>query len=158
MLATVVALYNSAGLASPASLGKVGSRSVEEEGAVLVAAAVMALSMLAVSAPVFAVPEGCPGGEMQPGQSGERARAPQTVPSEAKPGSARRAEAGHVHDTSNDTTGRGDMCGGIYSAVQKGWPLMHDEPSALSNQLFGCQPLKAECSLLGKVHPFRERL
>jgi len=32
-----------------------------------------------------------------------------------------------------------------YSAVQKGWPLMHDEPSALSNQLFGCQLLKAEC-------------
>ena len=45
-----------------------------------------------------------------------------------------------------------------YSVVQKGWPLMHDEPSALSNQLFGCQPLKAEGSLLGKVHPFRERL
>jgi hypothetical protein len=45
-----------------------------------------------------------------------------------------------------------------YSVVQKGWPLMHDEPSALSNQLFGCQSLKAEGSLLGKVHPFREGL
>jgi hypothetical protein len=45
-----------------------------------------------------------------------------------------------------------------YSVVQKGWPLMHDEPSAFSNQLFGCQPLKAEGFLLGKVHPFRERL
>jgi hypothetical protein len=35
---------------------------------------------------------------------------------------------------------------------------MHDEPSALSNQPFGCQRPKAEGSLLGKVHPFRERL
>jgi hypothetical protein len=46
----------------------------------------------------------------------------------------------------------------LYSVVQKGWPLMHHEPSALSNQLFGCQPLKAKGSLVGKVHPFRERL
>ena len=29
---------------------------------------------------------------------------------------------------------------------------------ALSSQLFGCQRLKAEGSLLGKVHPFRARL
>ena len=68
--------------------------------------------MLATAGPVFAVPEECPGGEMQPGQSGERARAPQTVPSEVKPGSRHRAESGAVHDTSNDTTGRGEMCGG----------------------------------------------
>jgi hypothetical protein len=46
----------------------------------------------------------------------------------------------------------------FYSAVQKCWSLMHDEPSALSNQLIGCQRLKAEGFLLGKAHPFRERL
>ena len=80
--------------------------------AVLVAAAVMVLSMLAASAPVFAVPEGCPAGELEPGQSGERAHAPQTVPSVGKPGSARRSASGDVHDTSNDTTGRGENCAG----------------------------------------------
>jgi hypothetical protein len=74
--------------------------------AVLVAAAMMVLSMFVVSAPVFAVPEGCPGGEMQPGQSGERARAPQTVPSEVKPGSRHRSVSGDEHDTSDDQTGR----------------------------------------------------
>jgi hypothetical protein len=79
--------------------------------AVLVAAAVMVLSMLAASAPVFAVPEECPAGEMQPGQT-ESARAPQSTPSEIKPGSARRSESGDVHDTTNDATGRGEMCGG----------------------------------------------
>jgi hypothetical protein len=79
--------------------------------AVLVSAAVMVPSMLAASAPVFAVPEGCPGGEMQPGQTtGSHAR--QSSPSVNKPGSARRSESGDVHDTSDDVTGRGDMCGG----------------------------------------------
>jgi hypothetical protein len=42
--------------------------------------------MLATAGPVFAVPEGCPGGEMQPGQD--------------------------EHDTSDDAAGRGEMCGG----------------------------------------------
>ena len=65
--------------------------------------------MLATAAPVFAVPEGCPGGEMQPGQTtGSHAR--QTSPSETKPGSARRSDSGDVHDTSDDQTGRGEMC------------------------------------------------
>jgi hypothetical protein len=68
--------------------------------------------MLATADPVFAVPEGCPGGEMQPGQSGERARAPFVVPSEGKPGSGLRSASGDEHDTSNDATGRGEMCGG----------------------------------------------
>ena len=77
----------------------------------LVAAAVMLVTMLAASAPAFAVPEGCPGGEMRPGQT-EKARAPQTVPSEGKPGAARRDDSGDVHDTSDDLTGRGEMCGG----------------------------------------------
>ena len=67
--------------------------------------------MLATAAPVFAVPEGCPGGEMQPGQT-QGARSPFSTPSEGKPGSALRSESGDVHDTSNDTTGRGEMCGG----------------------------------------------
>jgi hypothetical protein len=80
--------------------------------AMLVAAAVMVLSMLAASAPVFAVPEGCPAGEMQPGQTSEKARSPFTTPSEGKPGSALRSASGDEHDTSNDTTGRGEMCGG----------------------------------------------
>jgi hypothetical protein len=81
--------------------------------AVLVAAAVMVLSMFAASAPAaLAQPEGCPGGEMQPGQTSFKARAPQSTPSENKPGSARRAESGDVHDTSDDQTGRGEMCGG----------------------------------------------
>jgi hypothetical protein len=79
--------------------------------AVLVAAAVMVLSMLAASAPVFAAPEGCPGGEMQPGQT-ESARAPFSMPSEIKPGSAIRDDSGDVHDTSDDRTGRGETCGG----------------------------------------------
>ena len=38
---------------------------------VLLAMAVMAVAMFTASAPVFAVPEGCPGGEMQPGLSGK---------------------------------------------------------------------------------------
>jgi hypothetical protein len=54
--------------------------------------------------------------------------------------------------------GSGTVQSRYYSVVQKGWPLMHDEPSALSNQLFGRQLLKAEDSLPGKVHPFRARL
>ena len=85
---------------------------IEEEGAVLVAAAVMALSMLAVSAPVFAVPEGCPGGELQPGQSGEKARAPQTVPSETQPGDTRRSPTADEHDPTDNLTGRGQNCAG----------------------------------------------
>jgi hypothetical protein len=80
--------------------------------AVLVAAAMMVLSMFVVSAPAFAVPEGCPGGEMQPGQSGEKARAPQTVPSETKPGHTRRSPTADEHDPNDKTTGRGEMCGG----------------------------------------------
>ena len=68
--------------------------------------------MLATAAPVFAVPEGCPGGVMQPGQSGEKARAPQTVPSETKPGHTRRSPTADEHDPNDKTTGRGDMCGG----------------------------------------------
>ncbi len=68
--------------------------------------------MLATAAPVFAVPEGCPGGEMQPGQSGERARAPQISPSEVKPGAGRRDPSGAEHDPSGDLTGRGELCGG----------------------------------------------
>jgi hypothetical protein len=79
--------------------------------AVLVTAAVMALSMLAASAPVFA--QECPGGEMKPGQSGERERSPHDAPSEVKPGSIHRDSSGEEHDTSNNTTGRGEMCGEI---------------------------------------------
>jgi hypothetical protein len=68
--------------------------------------------MLATAAPVFAVPEGCPAGEMQPGQTQDRARAPQSTPSEMKPGTGVRDDSGDVHDTSDDRTGRGEMCGG----------------------------------------------
>jgi hypothetical protein len=78
---------------------------------VLVAAAVMVLSMFVVTAPVFAVPEGCPAGEMQPGQSGEKERSPHTAPSETKPGSATRDDSGEVHDTTDNQTGRGEICG-----------------------------------------------
>jgi hypothetical protein len=69
--------------------------------------------MLATAGPVFAVPEECPGGEMQPGQSGERARSPFTVPSESKPGSALRSNSGDEHDTTDDSTGRGRLCAEI---------------------------------------------
>jgi hypothetical protein len=79
--------------------------------AVLVAAAMMVLSMLAVSALVFA--QECPGGELKPGQSGERARSPHTAPSEGKPGSLHRSASGDEHDTSDDLTGRGELCGEI---------------------------------------------
>jgi hypothetical protein len=78
--------------------------------AVLVTAAVMVLSMLPASAPAFAVPEECPGGELQPGQSGERERSPHAAPSGDKPGSLHRDSSGDVHDTSDDQTGRGELC------------------------------------------------
>ncbi len=81
--------------------------------AVLVAAAVMVVTMLAASAPVFAVPEGCPGGEMQPGLSGERERSPHSAPSGDKPGAQHRDPTGGEHDPTDDRTGRGEMCGGI---------------------------------------------
>jgi hypothetical protein len=69
--------------------------------------------MLATAAPAaLAQPEGCPGGELQPGQSGERERAPFDAPSGGKPGSALRSPSGDEHDPSADTTGRGRMCGG----------------------------------------------
>jgi hypothetical protein len=82
--------------------------------AVLVAAAVMVLSMVAASAPVFAVPEACPGGEMQPGQSGERERAPISAPSGATPGSFIEDPTGLEHRNPESLdTGRGELCGEI---------------------------------------------
>jgi hypothetical protein len=77
---------------------------------VLVAAAVIVLSMFA--APAFAVPEGCPGGEMQPGQSGERERSPHSAPSANKPGTTHRDQTGGEHDPTDGLTGRGELCGG----------------------------------------------
>ena len=113
MLATVVALINRAGLMSPVPLQK------EEEVlwkrmAVLVAAAVMVLSMLVASAPVFAQ-DGCveefPGAgsgacELNPGQT-EGARSRHTTPPGNKPGAFERDVIANEHDT-NTTTGRGE--------------------------------------------------
>jgi hypothetical protein len=76
--------------------------------AVLVAAAVMVLSMLVVSAPAFAQGEG--GSDPQPGQT-EKARAPQQSPPPGEPGVTRRAQAGSDHDTSDRATGFGERVG-----------------------------------------------
>ena len=73
--------------------------------AVLVAAAVMVLSMLAASAPVFAQGEG--GCDQQPGQT-EKARAPQNSPPLGEPGATRRSQTGNEHDTSDRSTGFGE--------------------------------------------------
>jgi hypothetical protein len=78
-----------------------------------VAALLVALGMLLMmGVPALAQPEGRPGGELQAGQS-EKGRSPHTAPSERKPGSLHRSPSGDVHDTSNDATGRGELCGGI---------------------------------------------
>jgi hypothetical protein len=73
--------------------------------AVLVAAAVMVLSMLAASAPVFAQGEG--GCAPQPGQT-EKADAPISSPPQGKLGEILRNPAGDVHDTTDGKTGFGD--------------------------------------------------
>jgi hypothetical protein len=73
--------------------------------AVLVAAAVMLLSMFAVTAPAFAQGEG--GCDPQPGES-EMNRSPQLSPPQSKPGTTRRDPSGGEHDTSDVRTGFGD--------------------------------------------------
>ncbi len=79
----------------------------------LLAMVVMAVAMLAASAPAFAVPVGCPGGELQPGLSGERERSPHTAPSGDKPGGTHRDPTGEEHDPTDGQTGRGELCGEI---------------------------------------------
>jgi hypothetical protein len=73
--------------------------------AVLVAAAVMVLSMLAASAPAFA--QECDGAscELQPGQT-EKARASHETPPHTKPGAIARDSEANAHDSGTET-GRG---------------------------------------------------
>ena len=76
--------------------------------AVLVAAAVMVLSMFAVSAPAFAQEfpgQGSGATDPNPGMS-EDSRSWHPAPSEVKPGSARRDPEANEHD-SGEATGRG---------------------------------------------------
>jgi hypothetical protein len=72
--------------------------------AVLVAAAMMVLSMLAVSAPAFAQGEG--GCDPQPGQT-EKAQSSGSTPPQGKPGGNKRSESGSEHNPSDSRTGFG---------------------------------------------------
>jgi len=72
--------------------------------AVLVAAAVMVLSMLAASAPAFG--QGEDGCDLQPGQT-EKARSGQSTPPQGKPALIKRDTTANDHDTSDPRTGFG---------------------------------------------------
>jgi hypothetical protein len=72
--------------------------------AVLVAAAVMVLSMLAASAPVFG--QGVGGCDSQPGQV-KKTRSPQASPPQTKPGATRCDPSGGEHDPTSGGTGFG---------------------------------------------------
>ena len=72
--------------------------------AVLVAAAVMVLSMLAVSVPAFA--QGVGGSDPNPGGS-EGSSARHETPPQGKPGTRQRADEGNEHDPSDPSTGFG---------------------------------------------------
>jgi len=86
MLATVVALYNAAGLP-------------------LVPPAVMVLAMFAASAPGFAQGEG--GCDQNPGMT-EGSRSPITTPPQAEPGTGLRNSTANEHDPHEQGTGFGD--------------------------------------------------
>jgi hypothetical protein len=78
---------------------------------VLLVMVVMALGMLAASAPVFAQGEGFDqgvgGSDTQPGQT-EKSRSPQSNPPQSEPGATRRDAEGTIHDTSSRDTGWGN--------------------------------------------------
>ena len=71
----------------------------------LVAAAIIVLSMLAASAPVLAQGEG----RCDPPT--EASRGPFIIPPEAKPGTITRSDTGNEQDPTNDSTGFGRRCG-----------------------------------------------
>jgi hypothetical protein len=75
--------------------------------AVLVAAAIMVLSMLAASAPAFA--QECSGDscDPQPGQT-VKSRDPVGAPPQEKPGSSQRTTIADEKDPSGSQTGRGE--------------------------------------------------
>ena len=75
--------------------------------AVLVAAAVMVLSMLAASAPVFAQELGTGACDPQPGNT-EATRSPITQPPHTKPGGFIRSNEANEHDE-GVATGRGNL-------------------------------------------------
>jgi hypothetical protein len=72
--------------------------------AVLVAAAMMVLSMLVVSAPAFA--QGVGGCDSNPGRS-EGSRSHVATPPPVEPGGTVRHPTANEHDTSDPRTGRG---------------------------------------------------
>lgn len=77
---------------------------------VLVAAAVMLLSMLVAAAPAFAQGEGFDqgvgGSDPQPGQT-EKAQSPQIDPPQGKPGVSRRDSSAAEHDQSDSRSSFG---------------------------------------------------
>jgi hypothetical protein len=74
----------------------------------LLAMAVIAVAMLAASAPVFAQGEGSFPCDPNPGGS-EGSLAPQGTPPQGKPGTARRDSEGAEHDTHDRSTGFGNL-------------------------------------------------
>jgi hypothetical protein len=106
VLATVVALYNVAGLTSLAPLGK-EEEVLRKRVVLLVGAAVMVLSMLAAPA---AFAQGTGECDPQPGQA-EKSRSPQTSPPGTRPGELHTdSGTGGPNDPNNGQTGRGERC------------------------------------------------
>jgi hypothetical protein len=72
--------------------------------AILLVVLVMVLTMLVVSAPMFA--QGVGGSDPQPGQT-EKARSGQSTPPQGKPGGIKRSPTANEHETSDSRTGFG---------------------------------------------------